>query len=259
MCVINRGVLQCLRIDGWQGPHLTEEGSELWGSQDLNWVSPTRKRNTQKRGEGGGRTSKDKADGCACITLQGAEILMALQAGFSSVINSHSIGSVPTGRTATINMTHSINWGTMGIVQTSIRKLTGSAENPPPCPRLPGRFLPSLRLGAQQPPQKEERRTGSVVPISFSLNKYPEHLLCSEPSGKKGGSRRDAVLPSKSMQSRGKAESNVMMSTQGVSVHWKSNGAHAASGRRPALVPGRPRPGDKRGSDPRWGQLVQRP
>lgn len=155
----------------------------------------------------------------------GAEILMALQAGFSSVINSHSIGSVPTGRTATINMTHSINWGTMGIVQTSIRKLTRSAENPPPCPRLPGRFLPSLHPGGQQPPQTEGRRTGSVVPISFSFNKYPGHLLCSEPSGKKRGSRRDAVLPPKSVQSRGKAESNVMMSTQGVSVHWKSTRA----------------------------------
>lgn len=150
---------------------------------------------------------------------------MALQAGFSSVINSHSIGSVPTGRTATINMSHSIIWGTMGIVQTSVRKLTGSAENPPPCPWLPGRFLLSPHLGAQQPPQMEARCTGSVVLISLSLNKYPEHLLCSEPSGKKGGSRRDAVLPPKSMQSRGKAESNAMMSTQGVSVHWKSTGA----------------------------------
>lgn len=57
-----------------------------------------------------------------------------------------------------------------------------------------------------------------MVFISLSLNKYPEHLLYSKTSRKKGGSRRDAVLPSKTLQSQGKAESNVMMSTQGVSV-----------------------------------------
>ena len=45
---------------------------------------------------------------------------MALQAGFSSVINSHSTDSVPMGRTATNSMTHSMNWSTIGIVQTSV-------------------------------------------------------------------------------------------------------------------------------------------
>lgn len=80
-------------------------------------------------------------------------------------------------------MTHSLNWSTIGTVQTSVlqTRIGWKREGPPPHPLLPERFLPSPHLGAWQPPQREEGSRRSVVLISLSLNKYPERLLCPKP------------------------------------------------------------------------------
>ena len=151
--------------------------------------------------EAGRGSGKDKQrQGCVCITLQGAEILMALQAGFSSVINSHSIGSVPTGRTATINMSHSINWCTMGIVQTSALRTHWRTHHP-----IQGAIDGFCCHCTWGPSNHHRWRKGRVDPWSSSLYHSTSILsTCSTPrrQGRRVGAGETLSCPQRACSLR---------------------------------------------------------
>lgn len=149
------------------------------------WSQPDTQTEYTEVGRGRGKDKQRQGRRLRLHHTPGAEILMALQAGFSSVINSHSIARFQrAGQPPSTLATHSINWGTMKGIYFRHRFANSSKCGEPAtlstAPWTDGFCRHCTRGGPAALPQTEGRRTGSVVPSLF----HSTSILgtCSAPS-----------------------------------------------------------------------------